>query len=103
MYVALTSTPQPVVGETRSGPLSQDTVSFLRLQSILKLIICVAEIIGNAVKVGSKVTTVKVGDRVGVGAQISACLECDTCREDNETYCKQQMGKCDLHQFESLH
>ncbi|KAH8714578.1 chaperonin 10-like protein [Ilyonectria robusta] len=49
------------------------------------------EIIGNAVKVGSKVTTVKVGDRVGVGAQISACLECDTCREDNETYCKQQM------------
>ncbi|KAK7225466.1 hypothetical protein V2G26_013469 [Clonostachys chloroleuca] len=46
------------------------------------------EIIGHAVKVGPKVTTVKVGDRVGVGAQIFACLECDACKEDNETYCK---------------
>jgi D-arabinose 1-dehydrogenase-like Zn-dependent alcohol dehydrogenase len=50
------------------------------------------EIIGHAVKVGSKVTTVKVGDRVGVGAQISACLECDACKEDNETYCKKLLG-----------
>ncbi|KAI6088874.1 GroES-like protein [Hypoxylon rubiginosum] len=49
------------------------------------------EIIGHAVKVGPKVTTVKVGDRVGVGAQISACLECNICKEDNETYCKQQL------------
>ncbi|KFA68918.1 hypothetical protein S40285_05441 [Stachybotrys chlorohalonatus IBT 40285] len=49
------------------------------------------EIIGHAVKVGSKVTTVKVGDRVGVGAQISACLDCPTCKDDNETYCKEQM------------
>lgn len=51
------------------------------------------EIIGTAVKVGPKVTTVKVGDRVGVGAQISACLDCTQCKEDNETYCKKQQGK----------
>jgi alcohol dehydrogenase (NADP+) len=51
------------------------------------------EIIGTAVKVGPKVTTVKVGDRVGVGAQISACLDCTQCNEGNETYCKKQQGK----------
>ena len=50
------------------------------------------EIVGTAVKVGPKVTSVKVGDRVGVGAQISACLDCTQCNEDNETYCKKQQG-----------
>ncbi|KAJ9138072.1 NADP-dependent alcohol dehydrogenase 6 [Pleurostoma richardsiae] len=48
------------------------------------------EIIGTAVKVGPKVTSIKVGNRVGVGAQISACLDCPQCKEDNETYCKKQ-------------
>ena len=37
-------------------------------------------------------STVNVGDRVGVGAQISACLDCDICKEGNETYCKEQLG-----------
>ncbi|KAI4287299.1 MAG: hypothetical protein L6R35_003440 [Caloplaca aegaea] len=38
--------------------------------------LCVGhEVIGTAVKVGEKVTTVKVGDRVGVGAQIWSCME----------------------------
>jgi len=49
------------------------------------------EIIGEAVRVGPKVTTVKVGDRVGVGAQIYACLDCAICKEGNETYCKHQL------------
>ncbi|CAD6586929.1 MAG: hypothetical protein ASARMPREDX12_002552 [Alectoria sarmentosa] len=50
--------------------------------------ICVGhEVIGKAIKVGNKVTTVKVGDRVGVGAQIRACLECKLCKADNENYC----------------
>jgi len=43
--------------------------------------------VGKAIKVGDKVTTVKVGDRVGVGAQIWACLECKICKSDNENYC----------------
>lgn len=38
------------------------------------------EIIGKAIKVGPKVKSVKVGDRVGVGAQIWACLECKVCK-----------------------
>lgn len=49
------------------------------------------EIIGTAIRVGPKVTTIKVGDRVGVGAQISACMDCRDCHEDNETYCKKLM------------
>lgn len=51
------------------------------------------EVIGKVVKVGSKVTTLKVGDRAGVGAQVWACLECDRCKSDNENYCAHQIGK----------
>lgn len=31
--------------------------------------------------------TVKVGDRVGVGAQVAADLTCVNCKADNENYC----------------
>lgn len=54
--------------------------------------LCVGhEIVGEAIKVGPKVSTVKVGDRVGVGAQIAACLECKICKSDNENYCPHQI------------
>lgn len=50
--------------------------------------ICVGhEVVGHAVKVGSKVKSLKVGDRCGVGAQIWACLKCKQCKSDNENYC----------------
>lgn len=56
--------------------------------------LCVGhEIIGKAIKVGDKVTTVKVGDRVGVGAQIWACLDCKVCKSGNENYCPKQIGQ----------
>ena len=41
-------------------------------------------------------TTVKVGDRVGVGAQIRACLECKLCKADQENYCPQMVGELSL-------
>ncbi|KAK9473727.1 chaperonin 10-like protein [Dipodascopsis tothii] len=47
------------------------------------------EIVGKAIKVGDKVSTVKVGDRVGVGAQICSCMECTFCKNNNENYCPQ--------------
>ncbi|KZF19537.1 NADP-dependent alcohol dehydrogenase 6 [Xylona heveae TC161] len=54
--------------------------------------LCVGhEIVGKAIKVGDKVSTVKVGDRVGVGAQIWACLKCKNCKADNENYCPHQV------------
>lgn len=56
--------------------------------------LCVGhEVIGRAVRVGKDVTTVKVGDRVGVGAQVGACLKCKVCKDDNENYCPHQIGK----------
>jgi len=53
-----------------------------------KLPLCVGhEVIGRAVKVGPKVSSIKVGDRVGVGAQIAADLTCQNCKADQENYC----------------
>jgi len=50
--------------------------------------LCVGhEVIGRALKVGKDVKTIKVGDRVGVGAQIRSCLECGNCKADQENYC----------------
>ncbi|KAG5923430.1 hypothetical protein E4U42_004961 [Claviceps africana] len=50
--------------------------------------LCVGhEVVGKAVKVGAHVKDLKVGDRVGVGAQVWACLECRLCKDKNENYC----------------
>ncbi|KAK5276389.1 hypothetical protein LTR40_011688, partial [Exophiala xenobiotica] len=49
------------------------------------------EIVGTAVRVGSKAEGgIKVGDRVGVGAQSMSCLrpDCDECSNDCENYCQ---------------
>jgi len=54
--------------------------------------LCVGhEIVGTAIKVGPKVTKVKVGDRCGVGAQAWSCLECGNCKHDQENYCPKQV------------
>ncbi|KAF7715286.1 Uncharacterized protein PECH_005358 [Penicillium ucsense] len=54
--------------------------------------VCVGhEVIGKVINLGSKATTVKVGDRVGVGAQVWACLECEVCKSGNENYCPHQV------------
>lgn len=57
--------------------------------------LCVGhEIIGKAIRVGKDVKTIKEGDRVGVGAQIWACLKCAVCKDKNENYCPHQVGMC---------
>jgi uncharacterized zinc-type alcohol dehydrogenase-like protein len=45
------------------------------------------EIVGNIVKVGSKVTTFKVGDLAGVGCLVDSCMDCPSCNESEEQYC----------------
>jgi alcohol dehydrogenase (NADP+) len=45
------------------------------------------EVIGTAIRVGSKVTLVEEGQRVGVGAQSFSCGSCKQCKNGNETYC----------------
>ena len=37
------------------------------------------ELAGVVVEVGTEVTLVKVGDSVGVGCIVDACLECESC------------------------
>lgn len=48
------------------------------------------EIIGVIEKIGSEVTGLKNGDRVGVGYQQDACFECEFCKEGNEQFCAKQ-------------
>jgi len=49
------------------------------------------EIVGKVTHVGSDVSEFKVGQRVGVGAQVLSCLDCDRCNSDNENYCAQSV------------
>ncbi|TFY54504.1 hypothetical protein EVJ58_g8825 [Rhodofomes roseus] len=49
------------------------------------------EIAGHVTRVGDKVTEFKVGQRVGVGAQIGSCMQCRACKEDLENYCPDQI------------
>ncbi|KAF1986213.1 GroES-like protein [Aulographum hederae CBS 113979] len=53
------------------------------------------EIVGTAVKVGSAAKKgIKVGDRVGVGAQAGSCLkpDCEDCSAGLENYCSRMVG-----------
>lgn len=50
------------------------------------------EIVGKAVRVGKEVKHIKVGDRVGVGAQAQSCLECTDCKAGNQSYCKKAVN-----------
>ncbi|KAJ8769294.1 hypothetical protein K2173_002498 [Erythroxylum novogranatense] len=45
------------------------------------------EIVGEVTEVGSKVSKVKVGDKVGVGCLVGACHSCENCTNDLENYC----------------
>jgi alcohol dehydrogenase (NADP+) len=57
--------------------------------------VCVGhEIVGNIVRLGDKVNKLKLGDRVGVGAQAFSCLEegCEECSHGMEQYCKKMVG-----------
>ncbi|KAG8888109.1 NADP-dependent alcohol dehydrogenase [Tulasnella sp. 332] len=55
------------------------------------------EIVGEAIRVGSNVKDVKVGDRVGVGAQIYSCFKCRACNCDNENYCPDGVDTYNAH------
>ena len=56
---------------------------------------------GKAVRVGNNVKNVKVGDRVGVGAQARTCQQpdCPECASGNDTYCARIMVNTYASQF----
>jgi alcohol dehydrogenase (NADP+) len=45
------------------------------------------EVVGTVTEVGSKVTSHKPGDTVGVGCMVNSCKDCNKCRSGNENYC----------------
>ncbi|KAL0463436.1 UNVERIFIED_CONTAM: 8-hydroxygeraniol dehydrogenase [Sesamum latifolium] len=49
------------------------------------------EIVGEVTEIGSKVTKVKVGDKVGVGCLVGSCRQCDECAKNQESYCPKQI------------
>jgi alcohol dehydrogenase (NADP+) len=57
------------------------------------------EIVGRAVKVGSEVKGIKVGDRVGVGAQSGACMnhkgDCEECADGYVNHCPHMVNTFD--------
>ena len=50
---------------------------------------------GVCTAVGAKVTKVKVGDHVGVGCRVGACLECKMCKAGEEQKCSKGAGTYD--------
>ena len=48
--------------------------------------------VGEVVEVGSEISHLKVGDRVGVPWLYSACGQCDYCLEGKETLCLDQQN-----------
>lgn len=52
------------------------------------------EIIGFVREMGSAVSHLQRGERVGVGWQSSACLDCDLCLSANDNVCLRQTATC---------
>ncbi len=49
------------------------------------------EIVGTVTSIGSKVTSFKVGDSIGVGVFIDSCRECTNCLNGLQQYCLEGM------------
>lgn len=47
------------------------------------------EIVGICTRVGKGVKHIRVGDRIGVGAQCDSCGECEDCKRGDENICKE--------------
>jgi uncharacterized zinc-type alcohol dehydrogenase-like protein len=46
------------------------------------------EIVGRVVRVGDKVTKLKVGELGGVGCMVDSCRTCEACRDQVEQFCE---------------
>jgi uncharacterized zinc-type alcohol dehydrogenase-like protein len=55
------------------------------------------EIVGIVESIGSKVTLVKPGDKVGVGWQCNSCNDCEYCNDKEEVFCAENQATCMNH------
>ncbi|KAL3730420.1 hypothetical protein ACJRO7_027438 [Eucalyptus globulus] len=53
--------------------------------------VCSHEVVGEVLEVGSEVTGLRVGDRVGVGVLVGCCRNCTPCKSDIEQYCSKKI------------
>jgi len=49
------------------------------------------EILGRVTEVGKNVKKFKIGDNIGVGCFVGACMECKQCKDGEEQYCDKGM------------
>jgi uncharacterized zinc-type alcohol dehydrogenase-like protein len=52
------------------------------------------EIVGTVIAVGSEVTSLKTGERVGIGWQADSCGVCEWCRQGEEHLCAKSQPTC---------
>lgn len=52
------------------------------------------EIVGTVTSVGSQVTHLSAGQRVGIGWQRSSCMECEYCIRGDENMCRKSQATC---------
>ena len=52
------------------------------------------EIVGSVTAIGASVTSLKVGDRVGIGWQSDSCGQCEWCRQGEEHLCAKAQPTC---------
>lgn len=50
------------------------------------------EIVGKVTRVGKNIKHIRIGQRVGVGAQSDSCRHCKQCKAGLESYCDQMQG-----------
>ena len=79
----------PLVLRRTNSPLHPDvhTISGGWGELAVPAVIPGHEIVGKVTAVGSAVKDMKVGDRVGVGAQVGSCGTCFPCKGGDEQYC----------------
>ncbi|WVQ85492.1 hypothetical protein IAT38_007657 [Cryptococcus sp. DSM 104549] len=65
-----------------------------------KFVVTGHEVIGKVLEVGSKVTEFKIGQRVGVGAQVGSCGKCKSCKNGHENYCVQPVHGYNTHWYD---
>lgn len=52
------------------------------------------EIIGNVTAAGKNVSSLKIGDRVGIGWQAGSCMNCEWCLSGRHHLCKSKVVTC---------